>query len=797
MKIILIIIIFLVPFISYAEKNDDFCKNSNSHIDNLTNSNNYDNIYNYLTNNYTHYYNTCGDTEHIKSLINKYISLVEKNNFNNVSDSDYISLLKSLRLSISDDKFQNALKKYYLYMTNYIRNDNIITDSKYVDEDEDYIAYGNQLLKDEIDANLANYYKVDTNDMCRSDGDFTYQCTFIYSHNKPIKVSGTLTVSNLYNTENTKYPNYFKASFKADNMDIDFSKLFVVPINYKLNTKIPKNYLQTGAAGEITFNVDFILDRDSVIIKGESTVGDITSIYVKDLNINSVKNIKYYDKSYLESYPFPDIIKKYELWNEDSYINLRDKPNGKIVYQIKINHNDSSDESVYFYEGYKEPGIRGYLFGYGNPSINYVYNYYKILRFSKSISNNWLFVTYFPKNSTKPVFGYIHSSQIIHDLYYVDTFDIDNEIGNIDTLSYKETFDILHNFIGEDVYIKRLNYEKNQKLQTLIDRYVSILLSDNFIFDTWFSYDMIFINSLYYYLSDNTYYKIIDKFINDSAKYNKLQDNKTKIVVDKYIYKIISPKYAPYFKQIESQSELKFDSDFEDYGIYDVKKYIDSLEIERAVYTFNSPKPVKITGKVIVKPSSMSFNFIPDDFLVKADKLYIYPLDYTINKAAYSNLFTAGYHGIVSFDVELTLSKNSLLQFYGNELDLYVDNMYIKSANNISYFDFPFYSEEKWSGYAEISTYTVSSKNGSAQLLDSPNGKVLANVKNRDKVYLTSFTLPYDYFSGRHLWLYILNYKHSISGKYYRVIYFPEGVIDGSKAISGYIDSSLLKKVEK
>ena len=126
MKIILIIIIFLVPFISYAEKNDDFCKNSNTHIDNLTNSNNYDNIYKYLTNNYTHYYNTCGDTEHIKLLINKYISLVEKNNFNNVSDSDYISLLKSLRLSISDDNFQNALKKYYLYMTNYIRNDNII-----------------------------------------------------------------------------------------------------------------------------------------------------------------------------------------------------------------------------------------------------------------------------------------------------------------------------------------------------------------------------------------------------------------------------------------------------------------------------------------------------------------------------------------------------------------------------------------------------------------------------------------------------------------------------------------------
>lgn len=478
-------------------------------------------------------------------------------------------------------------------------------------------------------------------------------CSYKYTYNKPLKLSGTLTVSNLYNQDNTNAPNYFKTSFKANNLDIDFSKFFIVPINYKLNTKIPKNYLQTGAAGEITFNVDFILDRDSVIIKGESTVGDITSIYVKNLNINSVKNIKYYDETDIESYAFSDVIETYELTAKDSYTNLRDKPNGKIVYQI--NHNDSSGDKVYFYEGYKEPGIDGYRLGYGNPSINYVYNYYKILRFSKSISNNWLFVTYFPKNSTKPVFGYIHSSQILHDLDYIDTFDIDNEIGNIDTLSYKEMFDILHNFIGEDVYIKRLNYEKNQKLQTLIDRYVSILLSDNFIFDTWFSYDMIFINSLYYYLSDNTYYKIIDKFINDSAKYNKLQDNKTKIVVDKYIYKIISPKYASYFKQIESQSELKYNYDIEVYGIYDVKKYIDSLEIERAVYTFNSPKPVKITGKVIVKPSSISFDFIPDDFLVKDDKLYIYPLDYTINKAAYSNLFTAGYHGIVSFDVELTL----------------------------------------------------------------------------------------------------------------------------------------------
>lgn len=786
----LTIIILLVPFISYAKKNDDFCKNSNSHIDNLTNSNNYDNIYKYLTNNYTHYYSTCGDTEHIKSLINKYISLVEKNNFNNVSDSDYISLLKSLRLSISDDKFQNALKKYYLYMTNYIRNDNIITDSKYVDEDEDYIAYGNQLLKDEIDANLANYYKVDTNDMCRSDGDFTYQCTFIYSHNKPIKVSGTLTVSNLYNTENTNYPNYFKASFKADNMDIDFSKLFVVPINYKLNTKIPKNYLQTGAAGEITFNVDFILDRDSVIIKGESTVGDITSIYVKNLNINSVKNIKYYDKSYLESYPFPDIIKKYELWNEDSYINLRDKPNGKIVYQI--NHNDSSDDKVYFYEGYKEPGIDGYRLGEGYPPARYLYNYYKILGFSKPISNNWFFVTYFPKNSTKPVFGYIYSSEINRDADYSNIVEWVNNIENINTLSYKEIFDILYDFIGEDVYIKRLNYVKNQKLQTLVDRYVSFLLSDNFIMRDDVSFDVYFINSLYYYISDDNYYKIINKYLKDFVIYDKLYDDTLISSCNNTLKSILSSKNFSNFKLDFSQSAFMHSNDNDLfinnlYGIYDANKFIKDAKIGSCNYRYTSSTPVTIQGKILVDSKSGNVSFSFNDFLSK--DIIVYPLNYKVNNSIYSNLLNKGYLGKVSYNVEVTLSQNTIFIVDSDIHNLFVDNIQIKGAKDITYYNMEAYKSSDNENIS-ISYYNISSKNGSAALFDFPNGKVITNIKNGSVVYSVNFNIDI-------VWDNIMDYNNNSSDNYTKVIYFPDGVTDGSKAISGYINSSHLKKISE
>lgn len=819
MKKLLLLFILLIPFLSYAEKNDDFCKNSNAHIDNLTNSNNYDNIYKYLTNNYTNYYNTCGDTEQIKSLINKYISLVEKNNFNNVSGSDYISLIKSLRLSISDDKFQNALKKYYLYMTNYIRNDNIVIDSKYVDEEN--IAYANQLLKDEIDANLANYYKVDTNDMCRSDGDFTYQCTFIYSHNKPIKVSGTLTVSNLYNQENTDYPNYFKASFKANNLDVDFSKLFVVPINYKLNTQIPANYLQNGAVGEITFNVDFILDKDSFIDIGISPFGDISAIYVKDLSINSIKNIKYYDESFINNYKYKGIIEPYKVSSDDAYVNMRDKPNGKIIHKIKLN--STSNPIVYFYSGYIEPNS-GYIVGaMGVVPSNYLYNYYRLLRFVKPIVKDWYFVSYFPKGSDKPVFGYIHSSQLSYYstddsdnsdsdndyLYTIDgfySFEIDNEyldsLENIDSLSYIDIFEIFHKMYDSNYIFSRVSYYNN-KLQLLVDKYVSYLLSSNFIMrndEEGMSYDVFFVNSFLYYISDSDYYKILDKFSKDIVKFDKLFKINRSLTCSNAVKSVISPKYVSYFKYDDKRCDYIEDYSVDNfnklrYGVYDVDKFFKDMKSRHNLHNFNSSNQVKVNGKVIVDSKTHDISFVFNDLLLM-DNVSIYPLNYSVDKSAYSNLLKKGYLGKVSFDAELTLSKNTLL-VHSKDNKLFVDNIHIKSAEDISYYDIDVYKPSDYLDFLIIH-YKVSNRKGAA-LLDYPNGKTIANLKKGSIVYFVYYDIDklwdnlFDYYGYG-----VLDYAGNNNlGKYYRVIYFPEGVIDGSKAISGYIDSSLLNKISE
>lgn len=45
MKKFLILFILLLPFITYAQNNHDYCQNSNHTIQNLINSNNYYKIY--------------------------------------------------------------------------------------------------------------------------------------------------------------------------------------------------------------------------------------------------------------------------------------------------------------------------------------------------------------------------------------------------------------------------------------------------------------------------------------------------------------------------------------------------------------------------------------------------------------------------------------------------------------------------------------------------------------------------------------------------------------------------------
>ena len=782
----LTIIILLVPFITYAQNNGDYCKNSNQTIQNLINSNDYDEIYYFLNDYYIDYHNKCGNTDNLKSLIDKYILLTASDS-NTVSPNDNLKLSKNIRPILKDDKYNQLKKNIIMDIVKNKKSE--LYHYQYSSIDDDTLGHYNNELKD-LDEKFISYYKIDKTKFCGIDGEGFSICSYKYTYNKPLKLSGTLTVSNLYNQDNTNAPNYFKTSFKANNLDIDFSKFFIVPINYKLNTKIPKNYLQTGAVGEITFNVDFILDKDSIIKIGKSSVGDIVSIYVKDLNINSVKNIKYYDKTDIESYAFSDVIETYELTAKDSYTNLRDKPNGKIVYQI--NHNDSSGDKVYFYEGYKEPGIDGYRLGEGYPPSRYLYNYYKILGFSKPISNNWFFVTYFPKNSTKPVFGYIYSSEIIHDADYSSILEWVNNIENINTLSYKEIFDILYDFIGEDVHIKRLNYVKNQKLQTLVDRYVSFLLSDNFIMRDDVSFDVYFINSLYYYVSDDNYYKIINKYLKDFVIYDKLYDDTLISSCNNTLKSILSSKNFSNFKLDFSQSAFMHSNDNDLfinnlYGIYDANKFIKDAKIGSCNYRYTSSTPFTIQGKILVDSKSGNLTFSFNDFLSK--DINVYPLNYNVNNSIYSNLLNKGYLGKVSYDVELTLSQNTIFIVSSDVHNLFVDNIQIKGAKDITYYNKEAYKPSD-NENVSISYYNISSKNGSTALFDFPNGKVITNLKNGSVVYSVNFDIDI-------VWENIMDYNNNSSDKYTKVIFFPDGVNDGSKALSGYIDLSLLKKVEK
>lgn len=109
MKRFLIIFILLVPFITYAQNNGDYCKNSNQTIQNLINSNDYDEIYYFLNDYYIDYHNKCGNTDNLKSLIDKYILLTASDS-NTVSPNDNLKLSKNIRPILKDDKY-NQLKK--------------------------------------------------------------------------------------------------------------------------------------------------------------------------------------------------------------------------------------------------------------------------------------------------------------------------------------------------------------------------------------------------------------------------------------------------------------------------------------------------------------------------------------------------------------------------------------------------------------------------------------------------------------------------------------------------------------
>ena len=112
MKKFLILFILLLPFITYAQNNHDYCQNSNHTIQNLINSNNYYKIYYFLNYSYIDYHNKCGNTDNLKSLIDKYILLTASDS-NTVSANDNLKLLKTIRQTLKDDAYNQFKKKYY------------------------------------------------------------------------------------------------------------------------------------------------------------------------------------------------------------------------------------------------------------------------------------------------------------------------------------------------------------------------------------------------------------------------------------------------------------------------------------------------------------------------------------------------------------------------------------------------------------------------------------------------------------------------------------------------------------
>ena len=109
MKKFLIIIIFLIPFITYAQNNVDYCQNSNQAIQNLINSNDDEEIYYFLNDYYIDYHNKCGNTDNLKLLIDKYILLTASDS-NTVSPKDNLKLSKNIRPILKDDKYTQFKK---------------------------------------------------------------------------------------------------------------------------------------------------------------------------------------------------------------------------------------------------------------------------------------------------------------------------------------------------------------------------------------------------------------------------------------------------------------------------------------------------------------------------------------------------------------------------------------------------------------------------------------------------------------------------------------------------------------
>ena len=147
MKKLLLLFILLISFISYADDSNDYCSNSNLKIQNLLKANDSKQIYSYLSDSYIYYYNKCGNTDNLKLLIDKYISLINSDS-NNVRFYDNMYLLHILRPFLND-------AQYYSFKKNAV--------VKYVKHDKEFLLY--DYLPDIYKIDISKYQAEEYNNL--------------------------------------------------------------------------------------------------------------------------------------------------------------------------------------------------------------------------------------------------------------------------------------------------------------------------------------------------------------------------------------------------------------------------------------------------------------------------------------------------------------------------------------------------------------------------------------------------------------------------------------------------------
>lgn len=239
---------------------------------------------------------------------------------------------------------------------------------------------------------------------------FTY-----YKLLKPLTLKGTLKYVIDYGASACS-PDVIYTIFTPDDEDFNFLtgseyNGALVKKSFKdIENMLPKWFKETMLAGSVSFNVELTLEniKDEFyalyehrnVYKGlgqnisACNFGDEREIFPKSIKVLGKKSE---EKAGLSSYIYVDISMIYYTLNtEDDYVNIRETPNGKILFKI---YKSDIDKIVIVDLDQARSNISD----------------------KKSINDKWVQVVYFPdkEDEYNSIAGYIHKSQIkqIEDIY--------------------------------------------------------------------------------------------------------------------------------------------------------------------------------------------------------------------------------------------------------------------------------------------------------------------------------------------------------------------------------------------